>query len=469
MKLIKKIILYILILFITFNATFAENFENPIRLLISPIKYEIEWIKWSTITKTAMLLNRTNKTYRIITWKSAFMASWETWKPQFVYNQPLIPLDQQLPNWITINTDNFIIWPYEKRYITFTIDIPSNATPWWHYWAIFFKNNDFSALDSDTSIWIKMDYWLLILINVDWEVITKWELEDIIINTENNITKIDNCPYLDFTKSNYDWKCIDDIITLVLNKINWVESQELIKEQELVNKEDSWLYTSANEFNISFEIPFRNTWNTHLKPEWKIKLIDDKWKELKWIWKKVIKNDDDIMIWEEIVDYLPINDVWWNVLPDSLRRFISKWLWFPYKSYDEKWNPIIEYWSPSDYYTKKNMKENWFIMFWEKVIERQNRKKITAIVDFSYKDRKWFDVEFNPRYEFYINYKEKYIWLNYYLIIPAILLFLLIIIIKIIKWFRKKRCSECSEVISKKMKLCPYCWNNLKIKEKKKK
>ena len=458
-KLINNSILSIIFSFLIFSNLYAD----PIQLLVSPIKYEIEWIKWTTITKTAMLFNRTNETYRILTWKSAFMAWWDTWKPQFIENNPLIPIDQQLPNWISISTDDFIIWPKEKKYITFTIDIPSNASPWWHYWAIFFKNHDVSKADG-SSIWIKMDHWLLILINVDWKVITKWEIyDDIKITSEDNLVSIDNCPFIDFTKSNYDWKCIDNILKIILNKINWVEEEEII----LWSKFWTW-FSSANDFNVSFEIPFLNTWNTHLKPKWEIKLIDEDWNQIKWVWKKVITNEYDIIIWEEIVDFLPINDVWGNVLPNSLRKFVSEWLWFPYKAYDEEWNPILEYWSPSEYYTKKNMKEHWFLMFWEKIIEKQNRKKITSIIDLSYKDREWFDVEFSSAYDFYINYKEDKVWLNFYVIIPAILFILLILFTKTIKWLRKKKCIQCWETVNKKMKLCPYCWNNLKQKDKKK-
>jgi mannosyltransferase OCH1-like enzyme len=70
---------------------------------------------------------------------------------------------------------------------------------------------------------------------------------------------------------------------------------------------------------------------------------------------------------------------------------------------------VIDYFSPSEYYTKKNIEDRGFVMFWERVCERKNHKKITAIIDITYKDAEGKDVKFNSAKEFYIDYTEEYI------------------------------------------------------------
>jgi len=451
MKIIKYLIIMLLTLF-----TYIINVNAEINLTVSPIKYEIETNTWSVITKTATLFNRSNQTHTITTWKSDFESKDNTWNPSFVRKSELVFEWQQLSSWINIDTESFTIEPWEKKEITFTINVPENATPWWHYWAVFFKKNN-SEQSSWSQININVDYWVLLLVKVDWEIITKWEIKDTVITNNSwwswgwyysSIEK-DKCSMIDLTTSNYDKKCID----------NFFDDQEIKDDIEEINDWDN-SEIEISDFNVNFETLFVNEWNTHLKPSWKIKLVDESGKEIKWIWKEVIKNDDWAIIWEKIVDYLPINDNWGNVLPSTKRNFESEWKWFPYEWYDETWKKIIKYWSPEEYYTRQNVEERWFLLPWERVNERINHEKIKALIDLSYINKDWEEVEFSSAKEFYVDYKEKYIWLNPYVIGWFISFILFIFFLWLI--FKKKtfKCinKECRKKLEEDMKVCPYCW-----------
>lgn len=460
MKLLK-----ILILFLSFFILYSSNTFANINLIVSPIKYEIRTGTGSVVTKIATLYNKSDQIHTIYTWKSDFQSDNTSWNPDFVRRSELVFQDQQLSNWIEINTDSFEIQPWEKKEIEFTITVPDNATPWGHYWAVFFKNNN-----SESSAWAKVninvDYWVLLLLTVEWEIVTDWDFEDTIITNPwewswwwwwGSTIKKDDCPIIDLTSSNYDWKCIDNFIDELFNK------DEKIKETVSELDEEDIADINIDDFNINFDTLFVNDWNVHLKPTWTITLVDEDWNEIKWIWKEVIKNDNWAIIWEKIVDYLPINDNEWNVLPNTKRNFESEWRWFPYEAYDETWKKIIKYWTPEEYYTKVNIEERRFLLPWERVNEKLNYEKICANIDLEYTDENWEVVEFSSAKEFYVQYKEKYIWYNPYVFIFGWLIFFLWFFFWFILFKRKRRkCIECNEVIKKKMKICPYCWTRQK-------
>jgi hypothetical protein len=454
-----KILRYLIItLFII--SWITQSFAT-IDFTVSPIKYEIDTHTWASITKSAILFNNSNQSYTITTWKSDFEATNNTWNPKFVRKSELVYSDQELASWITVSTWSFDIAANSKKEIIFTINVPNNATPGWHYWAVFFKR---STSSSWAEVWINVDYWVLVLVNVEWEIIESWELEDTIISTNGwwgwyyIPPKKDDCPLWDLTKSAYDWKCIDDLW------IYWPISENADKIEDLPTSDlEEW------DFAINFDTLFINDWNTHLKPTWKIVLTDEDWNEIKWIWKKIVKNDNWAIIWEEIVDYIPINDNEWNVLPNTKRKFEAEWKWFPYEWYNENWKKIIKYWSPEEYYTRQNIEERRFLMPWERVNERINHEKINAKIELWYTNRDWENIEFNSAKEFYVDYKEKYIWLNPYFFIIVFIILLLFFLIWLIFRKKKKKCSECGKKINKDMKLCPYCGKKQKYINKKKK
>lgn len=535
----KSFLNIILTLIISLIGLIYTNSTSAINLSISPIKYELESQTWATVIKTAKLTNHTNETLYIRTGKSDFISRWDSWKPIFIRKNEEI-FEQELSDWISINVPSFNIGPLETKEISFTINIPDNATPGWHYWAVFFKSSTRDE-SSWVNIWINVDYGILILLKIDWEINREIEIQEptIVYVSGSSIKFKDSCPNWDNSWSLYDKKCEKEII-----KENWtsknkgkkennnksklidesesinenkptneselIDENELINENkstnesesinnnELINEDESVIHQkddclvdltnnnsdwkcidnvkeiineitwnkeeinekiSKEEFDIKINIPIENVWNTHVKPKWKIKLIDEKWKEIKRVWKEIITNDAWAIIWEKIVDYIPINDVWGNVLPWTKRIYKSEWKGFPYEVYNENWVKEIKYWTPWEYYTNQNIKEKTFLMPWERISSKVNNKKIKAIFDINYKDENWENIEYNSIKEFDVEYIEKYVWLNLYFFI--ILWFIVSTILLLMLAFRKKKkiCinKKCKKKIDSDVKICQYC------------
>jgi RNA polymerase subunit RPABC4/transcription elongation factor Spt4 len=409
------------------------------------------------------LFNYSNDTLYITTSTAEFISDGRSWKPVIV--QPAAN-SNSIASWITLHTADFTIGPNEEKTISFDLFIPDNARPGGHYWAVFFEN-DAAWLGAGSKIGINVDYWVLLLVNISWEIIKEWEVDDVIVR--NNWwggwyrNKKDNCPLWDFTKSNFDNKCIDEI--------GWDESQ--IDESKEIDLTDIlWEDFEGNkedDLDIKFEIPFENKWNTHIKPTGKITLVDEDGKQIENVGKEVVLNDNGAIIWEKIVDYIPINDIWGNVLPQTQRVFEWEWKWFPYKVYDDAWDEVVKYWSPNEYYTKKNIPENTILNFWERVLERSNKKLVTAEVQVAYTDENGEEIEFNSAEEFYIEYVDTYVWLNKYIILFLSLGWLFVFFFIIAKRKKKKKCIHCKKVIEKDILICPYCGKKQKDKKSDKK
>ena len=448
-----------------------------IDLNVTPIKYEINTQTWATTTHPATLVNNWPEAFTIYTWKSDFVANGTDGTPRFVRYSELVYSDQQLSTWITIDTDSFVIGPGESKTINFTIDVPEDATPGWHYWAVFFKNNA-----SENSTWwnvsINVDYGIIILVNVDGEVITTGEVREPQIIYPNGIFfstgwgwtprtpansweeeppyeryPIDDCPFGDLSPSNIDGSCISTRNLFI--PFSWKTPDNPVKDNTAEQEE---------EFEVIFEIPFENTWNTHIKPGGSVTLVDEDGNTLKEIWREVVINENGAVVGENIVDYIPVNDNQWNVLPKTTRVFSGEWKWFPYKEYNDRWDKVIKYWTPGEYYTKKNIEKKQFLQFWERVCEKRDFKKITALINFSYLDQNWEEIEFNSAKEFEIAYVEEYVWINPYVII---LLVFFLLLFGFFFWFfllakKEKRCKKCDTKVRKNWKVCPKCNKKLK-------
>ncbi len=464
-----KILFFILEFFIF---VFAYDFSfGAINLSVSPIKYEIEANTWAIITKQASIKNNWNTTIHIVMSKSDFVASNIDWKPKFIRRSEEV-FWQELSKRISIDTKEFDLKPKEKKIVNFTIKVPEDATPGGHYWAVFFKNNS-----SEESQWaqvgINVDYGVLILLKVNWEIKTKLEIETPVIelwwewdiqtyqnNSDTNsyfeenkddLKKEDDC-IIDLTDSRYDWKCVDSFDDII-KEITWE------KINNLDNSTNDSKEKKEDDFDVVIAIPVQNQWNTHVKPEWKIILTDENWKIINKVWKKIKTNSKWAIIWEEIVDYIPINDIWWNVLPNTKRTFVQKWQGFPYISYNENWEQEIKYWSPWEYYTNQELNKHTLIFPWQRVCSKEETKKIKAKINLKYKNELGEDEVFNSAKEFEIKYNKKYIWLNPYFFILLWLIFLVFLFIYFIFRKKKKICSnkKCGRKIDIDMKICPYC------------
>lgn len=446
----RKVLIVILTLLFLLSPNFS--FAN-IDVTVSPVRYEITLNKWETTYKTVKLFNNTNTPQEVfITTKNAIWMD-ESWQPKFV--EKIESPKYHLANWIKPSVSEFIIGPWQSLDIPFSINVHKKATPGWHYWAIFFNVKE----NSGWQINIQKRIWVLILLKVPWVVNAEWEI--------NNISIVVN--------SDWGWwawahnKKSDIVWKLFKKYVFWEDEIELTsawdEKDSIVNKKKNpWSSSWNTDFSVDLTIDFSNKWNTHLKPKWTIEIVDENWNSLKKIWKETIKNEAWAIVWEKVVDYIPINDEDWNVLPNEKRKFKQSWDWFAYETLDDNGKKIIKYYDPSEYYSAKNKADKWYLMPREKFYTRETKKKLTAKIKLEYTDPNWKEVEFNSAKEFFVSYLEDYVWLNRYVVIPWIIFVLIFIIFWIIALRKKRKCPECKKTIKKDMQICPYCWEKIKNK-----
>lgn len=153
----------------------AINYE------VTPIKYELDMLPGESRTIPASIRNKWDTSVILPITKSDFQASGPGWVPSFVRRSELVFPDQWISTWLTLWESSVSLAPGEKKTIDVTINVPESATPGGHYWAVLFRNPG-----SESSAWwtvgINVDYGILILINVAWEVIIDVEIEDPIIS-----------------------------------------------------------------------------------------------------------------------------------------------------------------------------------------------------------------------------------------------------------------------------------------------
>ncbi len=484
---------------------FQESFA-AINYSLTPIRYELEMQPWESKVLPASIRNNSDKVVTLPVTTSDFQSNGTTWTPSLVRKSELVFPDQELSTWITLESNAITLNPWEEGTVNFNISVPTNATPGWHYWAVIF-NNPGSETSTGGNIGVNVDYGIIILVNVSWEVIVDVDIEDPIIgwsgkapvydncpswdtsgsifdgscgewnqspvtdnNSGENSNEIpwyewvdedwnpiyvfpDSCPLWDFTQSRYDGECIH------LNQNDNTNSQAWNWSE---NDSTNTPWTEGDSFEVSFTFPINNKWNTHIKPEWKIILKDENGNVIKAIWKETVINENWAVIGEKIVDYIPINDQGWNILPGTKRIFESEWKWFPYKTYDDAWNQIVNYWSPSEFYTQKNRENAGFLMFWQRVSEVRQHKTITADIEMIYYDEKWNPITFTTSKEFPVQYIEDQITNNPYFILAFILILMIIWMTwwAIRWWFaiaKKRKCWNCHEQIKSHWETCPYC------------
>jgi len=97
---------------------------------------------------------------------------------------------------------------------------------------------------------------------------------------------------------------------------------------------------------------------------------------------------------------------------------------------------------------------------WERICYDKQTKKITAKFDISYLDEQWKQISFPSAKEFDITYTRKYIWYNYYLIFPILIIIILFTILWLLIIFNRKKCinSKCKKKIKRSSRVCKFCW-----------
>lgn len=425
-----------------FLVLFSQNTFANIDISVSPIKYELEYNPGESVNKIIKVFNNTDFTQDLfITTKNAFsMNTW--WQPLFV--ESIKNPELFLADWIKPSTTDFQINPWEIKDIPITIDIPSNAAPWWHYAAVFFNIKELE----NWQINLKKRIWVIIMLKIPWELTASWQIDNITITSSSPISTW----WINYISDNKD---ILDIIFHDTENNSWSIINSVLSSWSSI--------PNNNKFNVNFSIDFSNKWNIHIKPTWKIEIVDDKGNKLKNVWKITIKDENWVVTWEKLVDYVPINDEWWYILPNTNRIYDQNWEWFWYEDIDENWNKIIRFKDPSENDAEKNQNTNLFP--WENMCRKKTTKTYKAILDLSYADPSWKDIKFDLIKDFDITYYENCKSIKLYYVIFWSQLILILFILFLLLLFRRKKCPNCNKKIKKDMKICPYCWYDLRKKK----
>ncbi len=335
---------------------------------VSPLKFEYSLENFDVIKDTITVTNLWDTPITLYSSKEDFIAGDDSGAPKFV------PLEEQeqtlhsLSNWIEVEDKNITLAPKERRQINFSIRIPQNAEPGWHYSAIFFSpwipwNSQVSAIQR---------LWVLLLVEVPGEVHIQWDLKKFEIGSI---------------------------------------SQNTFQKQ-----------VSFETLPISFESIFQNSWNVHIKPTGKIILKDENGEILKNVWKQPLLTPAGTYIWETLVDFIPVNETSGNVLPKSERRFQNIWEGFWYTVLNDDGSKSVHFKDLTTFYKDSAAQQAQFLMFWQWINTRTVKKQITAEFELSYVWKDKNTKEFRDIQNFYVTYEEKYIGLNYYFIVFLLLM-----------------------------------------------
>lgn len=389
----KKLFLFVLISIVFWFSWVHANFT------LSPLKFEYDLQNFNPVQDTIKVTNSWDTPITLYSSKEDFVAGDDSGAPKFVPPEDQLDTQLSLSNWITVEDQNITLAPKETREINFTIQIPSNAEPGWHYAAIFFS----PGVPGGAQVAVVQRLWVLLLVNVPGEV------------------KIDG------NVKNFEiWKTSGN---------NFVKSDRF------------------ESLPIIFQTVFQNSWNVHLKPTWKITLIDENGNTLKNIWKQPLLSPAGTFLWETLVDYIPVNDSLWNVLPQSERKFQHIWEGFGYTVLNDDGSKSVKFKDLTTYYADNAAQQAQFLMFWESIKTRTVEKKITAQFELSYTGKDKEAKEFLDKKEFFVTYEEKYIGIN--MLIVALLLLLIIgwwyYSIKVLPEKRKQREEELRKKIMEEM------------------
>lgn len=392
----KKIFLFLALIssFWFVNHSFAS-------LSISPLKFEFEINELSSKKEKIKVTNNYDYPITLYSSQEDFIAGDDTGTPKFVKPENQTNPEYSLSNWIKIEDENVTLAPKESREIYFNVSVPKNAEPGWHYAAVFFS----PGTPAWAQVAVVQRLWVLVLVNVPGEVKIEGNLKSFKIwNTDEN------------------------------------------KKFEEIN--------NFQNFPIVFQTVFENMWNVHLKPAWKITLIDEDGEVLKNIWKETLSSPAGAYIWEKMVDYIPINDTLWNVLPKSERRFETPWMWFWYSVLNEDGTKSVLFKNLEEYYADKASEKAQYLMFWQRVNSRTVNKKIQANFELTYEGKDKEKKEFSDKKEFYVTYSEKYIWVNYILVwtLWIIVILILVYFIVVAPKARLKREEELKKKIMEEMR-----------------
>ncbi len=333
---IKRIWLFLIGLF-CFSFGFAS-------ISVSPLKFELNMDPGQSVQETIRITNSWQETVTLYSSKQDFIAWDDTWTPRFIDNEESLGFG--LVDWIQMEQEKVTIPPNTKQEVTFTLQLPENAEPGGHYWAVFYWPGAWQW-----QVGVQARLGVLILVQVEGEVVQKWVLTNFQV-----------------------WKKID----------SGIEQNDIFEWDD----------------EVSFYLNFENQWNVHLQPEWQIDIYDNEWNKLTDIGSKDLISSDWAYIWETVVDYLPVNEAKGNVLPQSDRSFYTSWEGFGYQTKNK-----VEFEDFQTYYNnQQRSKKLRQTAFYETIKQVPVQETFTAKLNLSYEKKNGNMETFEREKEFDIKY-----------------------------------------------------------------
>lgn len=382
--------LFAKVLLIVLSLSFVEAtsaVSDRIDLWVSPIRDEFTMNRGQNLTRYIKVYNNTDETQTLYMSAEDCLAGSDYGSPECVaFNNPTWEKDiEKASTWITPGiSGNFTIPPKWEKTVTYTISAPINASPGWHYGAVFFNSPVQWAQASDAAISMVRRIGMLYLINISGEIVVDTNIGQISFTQNGGWS-----PWLSSApNSSSVTQFLDSPVEYIKDKAKkfvmiFEDPEELKKVADEVNPFWEKPTLDTTDFQVTLKVPVENKWNTHVRPTWKIYLYDGD-EQLKKIGKEALVNEQGVFVWEKIVDYLPINDTKGNVLPNTERIFSVNWLWFAYWDMDTAGKYSINFENPSSYYSRLSEEAGKFMYPWERLAIRDATKALNAKVEMSY-------------------------------------------------------------------------------------
>ncbi|MEO6109716.1 MAG: hypothetical protein ABIP50_01755 [Candidatus Saccharimonadales bacterium] len=152
------------------SITYAEE-NSGSGLEISPALVELNAVKGNIYTVNLSVTNVTNNNLVFNSFVNDFGSKDETGTPNVILDNTVTPTS--IKTWVS-NIPDFNLKAHEKKKLTATITVPSNAAPGGHYGVIRFSGHNDSAASSNVDLTASAG--TLILLKVDGPVIEKVNL-----------------------------------------------------------------------------------------------------------------------------------------------------------------------------------------------------------------------------------------------------------------------------------------------------
>lgn len=395
-------------LFIAFLFTeqlLAASVGSQINMGVSPIRYDFTVSQGESVSKEISFFNNSDVPYNIFVTAEDCITDDGEGTPKCRENKKSGPDPESIASWITFDSsESFVVPPRSEKKMNVIVTAPKNALPWGHYGAIFFNNPESGGTSGNTVKMVKRT-WILLLVNVPGKIVYDTLFGDIGI-------ELSSAP-------------------AILEPTDWISKLK----RELDPRLTPPVLVESN-FGMNFSIPVTNNGNTHILPVWRIELFDNE-VLLKKIGKESIRNEDGVLLWEKIVDYLPINDEAGNVLPSANRVYTVLWNGFAYEEIEDS-QKVIKFLSPSEYYSKKSGANTNYLLPWEKLKIIDATKVIKAKIHLEYRKTDNTVEPFDSEQDITVRYSYIDKWTNWW----ALLLIGLLLFVIWILWLLFRRDEE---------------------------